>query len=232
MAALLSTLAGCETNAERSAHLAKLARHNVRAQTGLVITRQNPNVEVLATAVLHNENGTAAVVTLRNRSSKPLHDVPILITVRDARGSTLYTNGAPGLSPTLVSASLLPAHGELTWVDDQVQTTGIATKVGAEIGEAAPATGSIPRLSIAAAHMSEDATNGPGAEGTLVNHSDVTQQELVVYAIARRAGKIVAAGRAILPQALANASTQFQVFFIGSPHGASLQLEAPPSTLG
>jgi hypothetical protein len=60
----------------------------------------------------------------------------------------------------------------------------------------------------------------------------VTQLELVVYAVARRGGRIAAAGRAIVPQAPAGASTPFQVFFIGDPKGAQLSLTAPPTTLG
>ena len=55
---------------------------------------------------------------------------------------------------------------------------------------------------------------------------------LVVYAIVRRGAQVVAAGRAIVPEAPAGASTHFQLFFIGDPKGGSLVIDAPPSTLG
>jgi hypothetical protein len=47
-----------------------------------------------------------------------------------------------------------------------------------------------------------------------------------------RGGRIVAAGRAVLPEVGAGQRAPFQVFFIGSPQGAQLQASAPPTTLG
>ena len=67
--------------------------------------------------------------------------------------------------------------------------------------------------------------------GTVRNRSTVTQQDLVVYAVARRGGKIVAAGRAVLPEVAAGASVPFQAFLVGEPSGARLEASAPPTTL-
>lgn len=229
-------LAGCETTAERSATLERQAKreraaHPTVAQKGLSITRQSPDVKVLATTVVHSSEGTAAIVTLRSLASRTLHDIPIAITARNASGMPVYTNSAPGLAQSLVSAPLLPAHGELTWVDDQVLGTGRATSVTARIGEAPPTTAPVPRLTVQEARLTGGAS-GPSVEGTLVNHSEVSQQELVVYAVARRGAQIVAAGRAVLPLARSGGSTPFQIFFIGDPSGAQLTLSAPPTTLG
>lgn len=226
------TLTGCESNIERSARLAKLVHHPARAQTGLVVTRENPHVQVLATAVLHDENGTAAVVTLRNDSSQSLRDVPIAITLHGASGATLYQNNAPGLSGALVSAPLLRPGQQLDWIDDQVQASGTPGALSVRVGEAPSASGELPQLSVQGVHLSEESASGPSAEGTVVNHSPVTQQELVVFAVGRRGGRIVAAGRAVLPTAPAHSSTPFQVFFIGNPKGAALQVSVPPTTLG
>ena len=38
----------------------------------------------------------------------------------NAGGAPVYSNDTPGLAPTLTAVPLVPAHGELTWVDDQV----------------------------------------------------------------------------------------------------------------
>jgi hypothetical protein len=238
--ALALALTGCQTTAEKSAQLERAAKihelqaraHGSPAVQGLSIARASSKVKVLASAVLHSAEGIAAVVTLRNLSSTPLREVPIQITVRDARGASLYTNTAPGLDPSLVSAPLLPAHGVVSWVDDQIRASGTPVGVTAKIGEAAPAPGRPPSLGVEGAHLVEDASNGPGVEGSIVNHSRVTQQQLVVYAVARRAGRVVAAGRAVLPQAPAGASTHFQLFLIGEPRGAQLEVSAPPSTVG
>jgi hypothetical protein len=232
-------LTGCETTAERSAKLERAAKQHERhaggglVQRGLSISRQSTKVRVSATTVLHSSEGTAAVVTLRNLSATPLRDVPIEITVKDTRGAAVYTNDVPGLAAALVSVPLLPAHATTTWIDDQILPTGgTPASVTAKVGEGLPATGAIPELSIEGAHLFEDPASGPSAEGSVVNHSPVSQQELVVYALALRAGKIVAAGRAVLPQAPAGASTHFQLYFIGDPRGAQLQLGAPATTLG
>jgi hypothetical protein len=230
-------LTACESNQERSAKVEKIdkpreeeaAKRRALAQRALTITRPSTKVKVIATAIVHSSEGAAAVVTLRNVSNRALLDVPIQITVRSARGASIYTNAVPGLSPTLVSAALLPAHAMLTWIDDQVQASATPASVSAKVGEGAPATGAIPRLSVEGAHLSEGGTE---AEGNVVNHSAVAQQELVVYAVARRAGRVLAAGRAVLAQAPAGASTPFQLFFVGDPRGGQLEVEAPATTLG
>jgi hypothetical protein len=189
-------------------------------------------VKVTGAVSLHSSEGGAVVVSLRNTSARLLRHVPIAIAVKNAHGSSVYTNSAPGLSPTLVSVALLPARGELTWIDDQIQGAATTGSVKARVGDAPSAVGTLPKISVEGARLHEDPTNGIGVEGTVVNHSTVGQQELVVYAIARRAARIVAAGRAVLPTLSAGASMPFQAFFIGDPRGATLQVTAPATTLG
>ncbi len=240
LALVALALTGCQTSAEKSAKLEKTAkleaalakRRRTVAERGLSVTRQSTNVKVSATAVVHNSEGTAAIVTLRNLSDVAQRDVPIEITVRDAAGHTIYTNDAPGLASALVSVALLPAHATASWIDDQVQAAGVAASVTAKVGAGEPVPGAIPRLRVEGAHLTNDEASGPELEGIVVNRSSVGQRELVVYALARRDGRTVAAGRAVIPQAEAGTSMRFQVFFIGSPQGAQLEISAPPSTLG
>jgi hypothetical protein len=227
-------LAGCETSAEKSARLEKAAKlraaQNPQHQQQLTITRTSRFVKAASTAVLSSSEGHAVVVTLRSSSPHALRDVPLQVTVHDARGASIYSNTGPGLARSLTSVPSLPAHGELTWVDDQVQPAGVPVSAIARVGEAPAVTGAQPSLTVTGTRLFEDPVNGIGAEGEIVNRSSITQAELVVYAVALRGGRIVAAGRALLPQAAANASTHFQVFFIGEPRGASLRVSAPPTT--
>ena len=233
-------LTGCETTAEKSARLQRAAKaheaeargRTALAQRAVAITRESTKIKITATAVVHDPEGTAAVVTLRNVSATPLRAVPIAITVRDARGSAVYANNTPGQAVALVSAGLLPAHGELTWIDDQIQVSAKPASISARVGEGAPVVGAVPQLSVEGVHPFEDPSSGPGAEGTVVNHSTLNQAEVIVYAIARRGGKIVAAGRAVLPLVAAGAKAHFQLYFVGDPRGAQLQVSAPPTTLG
>jgi hypothetical protein len=232
LAALALLGSGCETTAQKSAKLEKAAKRVALAQqTGLSIARKSSIVKVTGISVVGGAEGSAAVVTLRNPSARTLAHVPIAITLKDARGASVYSNDTPGLATTLASLALLPAHSEATWIDDQI-TTRTARSASAKVGESAAVTGSLPQLAIAGAHLSEDPNGGSDAEGTVANHSHTEQRELVVYAVARRAGRIVATGRAVLASLPADASAPFQVFFIGDPRGAQLQLSAPPTTPG
>lgn len=227
-------LTGCETTAEKSAKLeaaAKRAGGGAATSRGLSVTNTSRDVTVTATAVLHSSEGAAGVVSIRNNSASALHDVPIEITVKDSHGASLYTNTQPGLGRALISAPVIGAHASMTWVDDQIQTPGAPASVEAKIGQAPIAQGAIPQLILSSTHLVEDPSTGPGAAGTVVNHSAVTQRELVVYAVARRGTRVVAAGRAVVPEAGANASTPFQLFFVGDPRGARLELSAPATTL-
>ncbi len=231
---IVLTLTGCESNEERHAQLVKEDKltHRATAQTGLVVKRQSPYVKVLATAVLHDENGIAAVVTLHNDSPHALHAVPVSITLREPGGRTLYQNDVPGLSAPLTHAPLLLPGQSFDWIDDQIPGGGTPGSLSVRVGEA-PTTGAPPPdIAVTGTHVFEDPTNGVGAEGTVVNRSSVAQQELVVFAVGVRGGRIVAAGRAVLPNAPAHASTPFQVFFIGNPKGTTLVASAPPTTLG
>jgi hypothetical protein len=230
-------LMGCETNEQRSAKLEKAAvaqrlAHPQTVQKGVVVTRENPRVRIVQTAVIHDENGVAAVVILRNESAQALRDAPIAITVSDARGAVLYRNSAPGLDTTLVSVPLLRPRAETMWIDDQIQAAGVAAKVSARVGEAQAVSGRLPVVSVSGMHTFEDPSNGVGVEGSVSNGSKVAQQELVVYVVGRSGRRIVAAGRAVLPEVGAGRRTPFQVFLIGSPRGARLEGGAPPRTLG
>ncbi len=232
--ALALTLTGCETTAEKSAKLEKQALKanpsGAPAAKGLSIVSESTAIKVRATTLLRNSEGAAVAITLRNLSAHAHAAVPIAFTVNDSRGSALYSNSTPGLAHSLVSVPLIAAHGEVTWIDDQVTASG--GTVIAKVGEGADAHGALPRITVTGGHPFEEPGSGFAVKGTVVNHSSVSQRELVVYATARRGGKIVAAGRSVLAQAPAGGSMPFQVFFIGDPRGAELQFSAPPSTLG
>lgn len=80
-------------------------------------------------------------------------------------------------------------------------------------------------------HVTTDPVSGPEAAGSIVNHSTIVQAGLVVDAVGRKGGRIVAAGRAILPRLVPTKPTMFHIFFIGNPYGAAIQVSAPPTSL-
>jgi hypothetical protein len=227
-------LCGCESTQERSAELQRAAKHDVLATRGVSVSKENPSVRVLQSTVVRSHETTAVVVALRNTSSHALENAPIEVTVRDAHGTVLYQNNVSGLEPSLTTVSLLEPGQETIWVDDQVTASGTPVSASALVGEATQESATVPHLSVADTHLSAEAGAEATLSGTVSNHSQTTQQNLVVYAVARRASKIVAAGRAVLPEVTAgtNAGTNvpFQIYFVGDPSGAQIQTNAPATT--
>lgn len=230
----LATLAlsGCETTAERSAKLQRQAKRVTLTEKGLSITRESSDVKVLGATIVRGSEGSAAVVTLQNHSSRTLRGVPLAITVRDSGGRTLFQNNGPGLEAALVSVASLGPHRTIAWVDDQLPAGSAPASVSARVGQAPALSGSLPKLTIAGARLSEDPSNGLVASGTISNRSSIAQTSLVLFGVARRAGRIVAAGRGVLPELAAGASAPFQVFLVGDGRGAQLLLSAPPTSFG
>jgi hypothetical protein len=228
LAASALALSGCETTAEKSAKLERAAKRVAHAaQTGLTIAHPSTLVKVLSGEVIDGSHGAAAIVlTLRNDSAKTLGEVPIAVSLKSATGATVYSNATPGLAKTLTSIAVLPPHATATWIDDQAQASG-ATRVSTEVGEGKAVSGSLPKLATHDASIAEGS-----AEGTVTNSSSAAQSELVIYAVARRGGRTVAAGRAVLGSVAAGASAPFQVFFVGDPTGAQLALSVPPTSIG
>lgn len=227
----LLALSGCETTAEKSAKLEKAAHHTRLAEKGLTITKSSSDVRVLSATIVHGHEGNAAVVVLHNTSAHALRAVPIAITVKDAHGTVLFQNNTAGLEPALTSLGSLPAHGQAIWIDDQILASGTPAIVSAIVGEAPSVSGAMPRLEVQGVHSSEEGGT-QGAAGTVHNGSSVTQQNLVVYVLARRGNQVVAAGRAVLPEVGAGASLPFQAFLQGDPSGARLEASAPATTFG
>lgn len=224
-------LCGCESTQERSAEEQHQAKHDVLAAQSAAVTKESPSVRVLQSTVIHSSSGTAVVVALRNTSTHTLQNAPIEVTVRDAHGTTLYQNNASGLESSLSTVSLLPAGQETIWIDDQVTASGVPASASALVGDGTQLSGSIPQLSISGTRQSAEAGAEATLSGGVTNHSQTSQQNLVVYAVARRGGKIVAAGRAVLPEVpAAGTNVPFQIYFVGDPSGAQIQTSAPAST--
>jgi hypothetical protein len=229
-------LTGCETTAEKSSrleHQAKLAAaREHRASTPATFAGRSAFVKVLSATLLRGSEGDAAVITLRNSSPHALRSVPIAITVSDAAGRAVFQNNAAGTEAGLLSVSTIPAHGELSWVDDQIPANGSPAAVSARVGEAPTVSGAVPVTSVSGLHLIDDPTNGVGAGGTVTNRSGVAQHGLVVFVLALRGAHPVAAARSVLPELAAGASLPFQAFFVGDPRGGTLQASAPASTGG
>jgi hypothetical protein len=224
--------AACESTQDKSAKLAR-SGNGVFSEKGIVVRSQSKDVKVLSTDVVQDSNGTATVVEVKNTSRSSLAQVPVAIDVTGTGGKSVFRNDQPGLEPTLAHVPLLRSHQTLLWVNDQVSPTARARSVKARIGAARTVdAGSIPKITLTGVRLERDPVSGLAAVGFVANRSKVEQRKLVIFAIARRTGRIVAAGRAQVNRLKPRKRSRFQVFFIGNPSGAHLALAAPPTSLG
>jgi hypothetical protein len=172
-----------------------------------------------------------AVITLRNSSRRTVTALPLLFTLTDAAGKAVFSNDTPGASADLTTVPSLRPGGTLAWVNDAIVDVAGAAAVEAKVGVGAAAPGGTPRLRLSKVRLESDPIDGFTAVGKVFNASAVTQERLVIFAVARRGTKIVAAGRAVVPSVKrGRKGVRFTLFLVGDPRGARLSLAAPPVT--
>jgi hypothetical protein len=227
--ALPLLLAGCETTQQTSARLEKQGKHAFK-ETGVKVAAVSRAVRVLDTAVVDDSNGAAVVVTLRNETARTVVGAPVAIVVKGKGGAAVFRNDAPGLEPALAHVASLAPRQRLDWVNDQVTADATPTAVAARVG-AGKSGGPLPALTVGKPRIEVDPVNGPTAVGTVTNRSKIVQTALVIFGVARKGGKVVAAGRSLIPRLLPGKPAKYHVFFIGDPRGAKLTVTAPPTVL-
>jgi hypothetical protein len=227
----IAGLSACESTQDKSAQLAKKAK-KFSAGEKLVITKENPTIKVGRTTVLKDANGAAVVLELHSDARADQVQVPIAIDVKGAKGKTVFRNDAPGLEPTLTSAPLVLPRSTTVWVNDQVVTATQPKSVAAKVGQprgAAPKQ--LPKIEVEAPTLKTDPVSGVYAQGRIKNDSKLVQRKLVLFAVARKGGKVVAAGRGQIKKLNPNRRSKYTIFFIGNPKGAKVAVTAPPSVL-
>ncbi len=102
----------------------------------------------------------------------------------------------------------------------------------AKVGEGERrSTPRVPRITVTRPRLEQDPVSGVAAVGFAANRSKVEQRKLVVFAVARKGGRVVAAGRAQINRLKPGKRARYTIFFIGNPRGARISVEAPPTSL-
>jgi len=229
--ASLVLLTGCESTKSKSARLELEGEDLVKTEK-VDIGSANKQIDIVDKTVLTDVNGTAVAVVMKNDSQGGLADAKISVDVKGANGKSVYRNDQSGVETSLIQVPVVAAGGEVIWVNDQVIPTGKPKSVDVTVGEAKQLPDELPEIEVSEPEMKTDPTSGIEAVGTVTNKSDIEQIDIVLYAIARKGGKIVAAGRG----QIANLKTDgkpasYHIFFIGNPTGADVTVVAPPVTL-
>jgi len=235
-AALLSllgaiALAGCESTEQESAKIAKRLGHQRASAAITQIKGTNSNVRVVSAQIVSSASGSAAVLELSNNSSRAQADIPILITVFDAAGKTVYTNSTIGESSPSGELSLLEAHETAWWVDSSVLASGgtpvrVVAKIGAPTASAPPPTLSAGKLASGSNFV------GPFVSGSASNSSGAAAADVTVYAVALAGSRVVAAGQGLIPSLGAHGSAPFQVNVVGKIKGATPAATLAPARVG
>jgi hypothetical protein len=233
LAGVALVVTGCESTQDKSAKIAA-ELGPVQKEKGLKITKQSKDVEVVSSTLLSDAEGSAVVVRLRNRSNQALVGVPIAVDVLDSKGKSVYRNDTPGIEPALAAVPFIAAGGETEWVHDQILATGKPARVEVKVGEGGkPFKGEQPRISVSAPQLEGDPFSGVLAGGNVENKSGENLDRLLLYAVARKGGKIVAAGRgAIEPFKAKPKPFPYNIYFIGDPRGAELTVTKFPTLPG
>jgi len=230
-AALTVTLSACQSTEQESARIGREGQLTSASTGTLRLGAANRTVAVSDVTLLSSAGRTALAAKLTASSATPQSRVPILVTVTGKGGKVLYSNEAGGVEASLQHIGLLLPHQSSWWVDDQVLVTQAGGSAKVRLGTGvSPPSGPLPALSTSGVHTSQQAGISV-VSGTLVNGSARAQSKVPVFVVALRAGRVVAAGRAVVGSLAprSGASAPFQVFLVGNPAGATLSLSAVPS---
>ena len=227
-------LSGCQSTQSRSAELEKEGEKALVVDAGLKIEKESSDVRVTSSTLLTDSYGSAVVVSLHNSSSENLVDVPILIDVLDAKGKSVYRNDIPGIEPALAAVPYIPAGGDANWVNDQVQASGRPESVKVKVGTGGGSySGPMPEIDVSPPTIEGDPVSGMEATGTVVNRTGREQERLLLYAIGTQGGKVLAAGRGAIEHLKATKKPlHYDIFFIGNPKGADVELTQYPTLPG
>jgi hypothetical protein len=173
-------------------------------------------------------------VTLRNRGTSALTDVPIVVGVRGPGDRRRELNGGRGLAWFQTHLPAIGAGERTTWI----YTTRRALPSGRPYAVAGRAneTGALPRVAATverAAAARRAATRRRPAPAAvrvaLANDSDVPQFGLQVYAVVRAHGRVVAAGTATVRHLGSRGRTSARVALFGAPGRHAARVHALPT---
>jgi hypothetical protein len=223
------TLTACQSSQDKAKAIQEQAIAS--APKPLVIPKPNKDVKVTDTALLHDQNGDAIVVEVKNESNQTLVNVPILVDIRDAKGKTVYKNDTAGLDFALNHIAVLKPGETFDWVNDQLTAEGKSVKVTVGEPEAKPPPGPLPELAVSPPRAGHD-FSGPKVSGTVTDQSKIDQDHLILFAVAKQGGHVVAAGRGQIKALKIDAKpAPYVIYFIGNPAGADVTIQVPPTVL-
>jgi hypothetical protein len=219
LVALATVVSGCATTQDANKRASINADRILASRQPLDLKGADRDVQVVRTSVINGKDGSAIVVVLRNRGDEPVNDLPIEVgpeggeAVNTRPNVPYFQSHAPAIGPgqkaTWVYVSKEPLHSSAAF---------------AKVGTAAnPPTraGSVSELDTGGS------ARGSSVRAEVTNDLGIPQYDLDVYAVARRGGRYVAAGRANLEHLGVSKTARFTLPLVGDAKGAHVQIFAP-----
>ncbi|MCB0857886.1 MAG: hypothetical protein KDB57_07185 [Solirubrobacterales bacterium] len=231
LAGIALVVSGCESTQSKSAKLEAEGGKLAKVEK-IEIGASNKSIKVLDKYMFTDQYGTAIVLKVENESGQGQVDVPIVVNVKDAKGKSVYRNNIEGLEDGLLGIGLIGPGETGYWVNDQVLATGKPATFNYEIGAGEgkyPAK--VPEIVVTPPKLQNDTVSGLFVSGEVTNKSEIEQVDLLLTAVATKGGKVVAAGRGVIPKLKTDGKAEpYRIYFIGDPTGAKIEVFAPPTT--
>jgi hypothetical protein len=216
---LAAAVSGCATTQDANKRASIDADRTLASREPLVLRGTARNVQVVSTSVINGKGDSAVVVVLRNRGDQPVNDLPIEVgpeggkPVNTRRNVPYFQSHAPAIA----------AGDEATWV--------YVSKEPLHANRAFARVGSPASQPTTAEHLSEldagGSSHGSSVHAEVTNDIGIPQYDLDVYAVARKGGRYVAAGRANLEHLGVSKTARLTLPLIGDAKGAQIQVFAP-----
>lgn len=231
----VGVLGGCVETTQQKNDRAQLRSERLLAGRSAVhVTRRDPHIAVLNVRMLRRSTGTAVAVTLRNDAASPVSDLPVSVGVRTPAGRTTYLNCQPELPYFQDHVPAIAAGSQVTWVYTSARPTP-SGRPFAHVGPSAIAArspaGHLPAIASSVISVRPQTRGHTIASVVVANRSDLTQDELEVYAYALSGGRLVAAGAASLGSLSSGTKRTTQIPLLGEPGPAVVKLDVPPTNL-
>jgi hypothetical protein len=222
---------GCESTQAKNAQIAKQGVSVMQDTKAFSVGKRSGTVKVKRSFVLSAGGTSAVALELKVGGAKAQANVPITFTVSGKDGKPQFSNTLAGLEPSLQTLATAVPHKTTWWVNDQLLGAKDPTKVKVEIGDG-KRIDTVPEVDVSDTDFKPDPA-GTYYEGVLTNKTGKDLTNVPVFGVGLKGGKVVAAGRSIVPKLPAKPTpgkpTKFRIFFTGDPTGTTVQVTVAPS---
>jgi len=185
-------------------------------------------VSLLKVLVDPRDNSTAVIIRVSNPSPlRAVVDAKIAIDLLDRAGTLVGTTADAGTDPLQVHVPYIGPGESVLFVDDTIAPRAKPAEARVKVLANSSAVRPV-RISVRALHLRTDAFGFWSAVGTIVGSTALRTRNVLIQAVVRHGGHIVAAGTTVARVPSGGRSRRFEITLIGDAKGGELRVWAPP----